>query len=80
MPETRDVFDPYLNTTVQVSDELTDRLRGKYAIGPMLPNGEPEFGWHQYPQVPIQLAAADEIERLRAVIVSLNKEHTHGPR
>lgn len=45
-------------------DKLTDRLRGKYRIGPHLPNGEPEFGWNQFEAPPIQHEAATEIERL----------------
>jgi hypothetical protein len=60
---TRAVHDPFLNKTVEVSDNLTDRLRGRYAVGPTLPNGEPEFGWQQHPAPPIQHEAAAEIER-----------------
>lgn len=68
MAKTREVHDPFLNKTVQVSDDLVDRLRGKYAIGPTMPNGEPEFGWSNYPAPLIQLEAADEIERLKGMI------------
>lgn len=68
MSDTRDVHDPFLGKTVQVSDRLVDRLRGKYAQGPTLPNGEPEFGWAQYPVPPIQLEAALELERLQALL------------
>lgn len=64
MSETRTVHDPFLGKDVQVSDSLVDRLRGRYAQGPTMPNGEPEFGWRQFPTPPIQVAAADEIERL----------------
>lgn len=28
--------------------DLVDRLRGRYPCGPALPNGEPEFGYHQF--------------------------------
>jgi hypothetical protein len=49
-------------------DKLVNRLRGKYAIGPHLPNGEPEFGWRQFESPPIQHEAAEEIERLRDLI------------
>jgi hypothetical protein len=66
--ETRTVHDPFLGKDVEVSDALTDRLRGKYAQGPTLPNGEPEFGWREYPVPPIQREAAAEIERLRALL------------
>jgi hypothetical protein len=48
-----------------MNDELTDRLRGKYQIGPHMPNGDPEFGWNQFEAPPIQHEAATEIERLR---------------
>ena len=65
MSETRTIHDPFLGKDVQISDRLTDRLRGKYANGPMLPNGEPEFGWRQFDVPPIQMTAADEIDRLR---------------
>ena len=65
MIEIRTIHDPFLGKDVQISDRLTDRLRGKYANGPMLPNGEPEFGWRQFDVPPIQMTAADEIDRLR---------------
>lgn len=71
---TREFFDPFHNKVVQINDELTDRLRGKYAVGPTLQNGEPEFGYRWYPQVPIQLEAADEIERLRNLIMLLQSD------
>jgi hypothetical protein len=50
-----------------MTGKLTDRLRGKYPIGPMLPSGEPEFGWRQFdPSIlpPIQIEAAEAIEKL----------------
>lgn len=28
--------------------DITDRLRGRYPVGPKLPNGEPEFGWREH--------------------------------
>ena len=62
--EGREVFDPFLNKTVKVSDKLTDRLRGRYAIGPTMDNGEPEFGWREFTTPPIQHEAADELARL----------------
>jgi len=64
MAETRTVHDPFVGTNVQVSDRLVDRLRGKYASGPHLPNGNPEFGWKQFQAPPIQHEAADRIEKL----------------
>lgn len=65
MSETRTVHDPFRAEDVQVSNRLVDRLRGKYANGPTMANGEPEFGWREFPTPPIQHEAADEIEGLR---------------
>ena len=62
---TRTVHDPFLGKDVQVSDRLADRLRGKYACGPAMENGEPEFGWRQHEAPPIQHEAADRIEVLQ---------------
>jgi hypothetical protein len=64
--DTRTIHDPFLGKDVQVSDRLTDRLRGKYASGPRLPNGNPEFGWRQFQAPPIQHEAAARIEALEA--------------
>jgi hypothetical protein len=64
MPETRKVKDPFLGRDVEVSDKLVDRLRGQYACGPIMPNGEPEFGWRHFPVPRIQGEAADRIEQL----------------
>ena len=72
MTETRTVHDPFLNRDVQISDRLVDRLRGRYASGPHLPNGNPEFGWRQFQAPPIQHEAAAEIEKLQAEIERLN--------
>jgi len=65
---TRTIHDPFLNKTVEISNRLTDRLRGRYANGPTMPNGEPEFGWREFPVPPIQKEAADEIERLQYLL------------
>ena len=48
------------------TDDIVWRLRGRYGMGTKLPNGHPEFGYRQFEVPPIQLEAADEIERLRA--------------
>jgi hypothetical protein len=72
--ETRTVHDPFLNKDVQVSARLTDRLRGKYAVGPIVPDGEPEFGWRLFPVPPIQPEAAAEIDRLSAKLVEATEE------
>lgn len=68
MSETRTVHDPFHDKDVQVSNRIADRLRGKYAVGPVLPNGEPEFGWRQHQTPPIQHEAAALIERQAEVI------------
>ena len=64
MSNTVTIYDPFLNKNVEISHKLTDRLRGKYACGPMLPNGEPEFGWRIHDVPNIQKEAADRIEQL----------------
>jgi hypothetical protein len=66
--ETRTVHDPFIGADVQISDRLVDRLRGKYASGPHLPNGRPEFGWRQFQAPPIQHEAAARIEALEAAL------------
>lgn len=67
--EMRTVHDPFTGQDVQVSDGLVDRLRGKYASGPHLPNGNPEFGWRQFQAPPpIQHDAAARIEELEAAL------------
>lgn len=64
----RTVHDPFHGKDVQISDLLVDRLRGKYASGPHLPNGNPEFGWRQFQAPPIQHEAAARIEELEAAM------------
>jgi hypothetical protein len=44
-------------------EDLVNRLRGRYAFGPHLPNGEPEFGWKQFEATPINIEAAAFIAR-----------------
>lgn len=73
MSDTRTIHDPFHNKDVQISDRLTDRLRGKYAVGPMLPNGEPEFGWQQHDAIPIQIEAAARIELLEEALRHIAK-------
>ena len=65
---TRTVHDPFLGEDVQVSNKLTDRLRGRYAAGPTMPNGEPEFGWRQHDTPPIQHEAANCIDALESAL------------
>lgn len=66
--------DPFLGKEVEISHRLTDRLRGRYAHGPTMPNGEPEFGWLQFDTPSIQHEAASEIERLRPLLDERTKE------
>lgn len=73
MKETRTVFDPFLNKNVEVHDGLIDRLRGRYGIGPIMENGEPEFGWRQFETSPIQHEAADRIEKLERDLANLQE-------
>lgn len=62
------VHDPFMGVDVQISNRLVDRLRGKYASGPHLPNGNPEFGWRQFQSPPIQHEAAKRIEALELAL------------
>jgi hypothetical protein len=73
--ETRTVHDPFVGADVQISDRLVDRLRGKYASGPHMPNGNPEFGWRQFQAPPIQHEAAARIEELEAAQKSIMWEN-----
>lgn len=68
MANTRTVRDHFTGEDVQISNRLVDRLRGKYASGPHLPNGNPEFGWKQFQSPPIQHEAAARIETLEAML------------
>lgn len=48
-------------------NDICDRLIGRYPVGPVT-DGEPEFGWRQFDNIPaIQIEAADEIKRLRRI-------------
>jgi hypothetical protein len=51
-----------------MADDLVNRLRGMYSMGPFGTRG---FDGHVIP--PIQLEAADEIERLRARVAELER-------
>lgn len=75
--ETQTVHDPFIGKDVQISDRLVDRLRGRYAMGPHLPNGKPEFGWRQFQASPIQHEAADRIEALEAALRVVARELPH---
>lgn len=67
---------------------LKQRLRGRYPVGPRLPNGEPEMGWREYPPVnvdgspakchpPINEEAAKRIEALEAALERQNDPARH---
>lgn len=56
--------------------DLVDRLKCRYACGPIMANGEPEFGWremggkpitHTLP-TPLMLEASEEVRKLRAAL------------
>jgi hypothetical protein len=81
METSHKIHDPFLNKEVEISSRLTDRLRGRYASGPTLANGEPEFGWRQFETPPIQHEAAAHIEQLHIAIkeaCDLLAERTYG--
>lgn len=75
MADTRTVHDPFLGKNVEVSNRLVDRLRGRYANGPTMPNGEPEFGWREFQTPPIQHEAAAEIERLCGALQDIERKY-----
>ncbi len=50
--------------------DVVQRLRGRYPVGPHLPNGDPEFGWRQFQATPINLEAALVIEELRTMLAA----------
>lgn len=72
MKVNREIFDPFLNKKILISDNICDRLRGRYAVGPTMENGEPEFGWNTFPSSPIQQEAAALIESLEKQLAEAN--------
>lgn len=42
MSDVRKAMDPFLGKEVELKDQLVDRLRGRYAIGPRGEDGEPD--------------------------------------
>lgn len=46
--------------------DIINRLRGRYPVGPILEDGEPEFGWRDFSanSTPLEQEAADIIEDL----------------
>lgn len=71
---TRIVHDPFLNKDVEIKDRLTDRLRGRYACGPIMANGEPEFGYREFETPPVQHEAASALESLTAENAAVKAE------
>lgn len=71
MSDIKTVLDPFTGADAQISNRLVDRLRGLYAVGPHLPNGNPEFGWRQFQAPPIQHEAAERIEALEERVAEL---------
>lgn len=57
-----------------MSGNLLDRLHGRYPMGPIMPDGEPEFGFRQFETTPIQREAAYAIERLTAELKEAREE------
>lgn len=67
--------------------DLSNRLRGRYAVGPIMANGEPEFGYRVFETMPdgkpfpmIHGEAADavdalldEVERLRGLVTEISE-------
>ena len=52
--------------------DITSRLRGRYAMGPIADSGEPEFGYRNIGDpTPIMLEAADCIEALQRKVGDL---------
>ena len=68
----QELYDPFLQKTVRINNDICDKLRGRYATGPTMANGEPEFGWREFPTPPIQHEAADLIESMLAALKSLS--------
>lgn len=67
-------------TDTQNSNDITNRLRCKYPRGPIMANGEPEFGWRDFsgpaPEgmvlpSPLMLEAAGHIDAQAAEIARL---------
>lgn len=75
MTQTYKMTDPFNGMEVTIERKLTDRLRGKYGIGPIMKNGEPEFGYRITETTPIGHEAADEIERLQKLLKDNNIEY-----
>lgn len=68
-----------------MSENITDRLRCRYALGPIMANGEPEFGWRDFsgpaPEgmmlpTPLMLEAAEAIAAKDAEIARLREALT----
>jgi hypothetical protein len=52
--------------------DIVDRLRGRYAVGPIGADGQPEFGYRQFDDMPpINHEAADVILEQRRIIQQL---------
>ena len=65
-----------------MNENITDRLRCRYALGPILADGEPEFGWRDFsgPAIegmvlptPLMLEAAEAIAAKDAEIAQLRQ-------
>lgn len=67
-----------------VPNKISERLRGRYAVGPRLPNGEPEFGFREFKMEPcdkcaqlfpspLDIEAAEYIDDLEARLSYLKR-------
>lgn len=72
---------PTSETELREAADLSNRLRGRYAVGPRLPSGEPEFGYREFKAMPngapfpaIHGEAADMIDALLERIKTLEGE------
>ena len=71
----REIIDPFTGKKVEIINDLVNRLQGRYAVGPTLPDGEPEFGWRQFEGTPqIQLEAASVIKELKEALVTAKSQ------
>ena len=58
-----------------MNNDIKNRLRGKYAVGPIMEDGEPEFGYRSFGEPPlIQCEAADYIGILETMIQQMEDE------
>lgn len=71
-----------MNIDTNKPSDISDRLRCRYPMGPIMPNGEPEFGWRDFsgaaPEgmvlpTALMLEAANHIDAQAAEIAALRQ-------